>query len=185
MRPPEAADGEVELAGRSRRLLGAIGVALVVAAAGGLAAAYVAGGPAGMVTAGTAVAVLALLATRAALPAGEGAHRFVRRNRPRRKDDDAESFPAYRKIYADLGWAATSRRHYDHGVRPLLVRLLAARLAERYGLDARARPGQARALIGSDLWPLVDPSAPPSYDSGASGVSLATLARLVTRLEEL
>lgn len=186
MRPPEAADDEAEdLAGRTHRLVWAIGVAVAVAVAGGLAAAYVAGGPAGMVTAGTAVALLALLAARAALPTGEGAHRFVRRHRRRRMEGDGENFPAYRKISADLGWATTSRRHYDHGVRPLLVRLLAARLAERYGVDARARPEQARALVGADLWPLVDPSAPPSFDSGAPGVSLATLARLVSRLEEL
>lgn len=176
---------EAELAGRSRRTLWAIAVAAVVATAGGLAAAYVAGGPAGVVTAGTAVAVLALLAGRAAVPAGDGVRRIVRRKPLRRQDASRENFPAYRKIAADLGWAATSRRHYDHGVRPLLARLLAARLAERYGVDARARPEQARALIGADLWPLVDPSVPPSHDSDAPGVSLATLARVVSRLEEL
>jgi hypothetical protein len=185
-RPRGAGNGETEdLGGRSRRILWAIALAAGVAAAGGLIAAYVAGGPAGVVTSGTVVAVLMLLATRAALPAGEGVRRIVRRDHLRRPDGSRDDFPAYRRIVSDLGWASTSRRHYDHGVRPLLARLLAARLAERYRVDARARPEQARALIGADLWPLVDPSAPPSNDSDAPGVSLTTLARVVSRLEEL
>jgi hypothetical protein len=177
-----------ELAAREKqraRLWRGIIAAATVVAAGGLTAAYAAAGPAGIVAAGTAVAVLVILAARGAVPRGEGRPRIVRREKSGEEDPSRSDFPSYRKICADLGWAEVSRRHYDHGVRPLLARLLAARLAERYGVDAMARPEQARELIGADLWPLADPSAPPSNDSDAPGVSLASVARVISRLEEL
>jgi hypothetical protein len=171
--------------GQRRRTWRGIMTALAVAAAGGLAAAYVTAGPAGIVIGGTVIAMLAILAARAAVPRAEGRPRIVWRDRSPAPEASRSDFPGYRKICADLGWSELSRRHYDHGVRPLLARLVAARLAERYGVDAAVRPEQAKALIGEDLWPLADPSAPPSQDSDAPGVSLATVARVISRLEEL
>ena len=58
-------------------------------------------------------------------------------------------------------------------------------LEDRHRLDLDGAPGQARRLMGADLWPLVDPARPASDDSNAPGVDLPTLARIVTRLEEL
>ena len=98
---------------------------------------------------------------------------------------EAADFPAYRKIAADVGWASFSRRHYDYVVRPLLIRVLAAVLAERHRIDLTTQPERARQLVGEDLWPLVDPGARRSEDSHAPGVSLAAITRVVDRLEEL
>ena len=64
-------------------------------------------------------------------------------------------------------------------------RLLGAVLEERYRLDIGRHPEQARALVGADLWPLIDPSVPPSDDTELPGVDLATLTRVVDRLEQL
>ena len=71
-------------------------------------------------------------------------------------------FPAYRKMASDLSWGQVSRRHYEHGVRPMLARLAAA----------LGRP----VAVAGDL------TAPP--DADGPGVDLATLDRIVTRLEE-
>jgi len=160
-----------------------IWVAAMVAAAAGLAASYLAGGPKGLVIAATGLAVLALLVIRGAL-APPAEPRPARRKGPLpgvRGDD----FPAFRKIAADLAWAGSSRRHYDYVVSPLLRRLLASVLLERHRLDLARHPDQARRLIGEELWPLVDPSRPRSEDSDAAGVDLATLRLMVDRLEGL
>jgi hypothetical protein len=94
-------------------------------------------------------------------------------------------FPAYVKISSDLGWAPVSRWHYDHGIRPLFGRLLESVLAERHRVDLARDPARARDLVGDDIWPLVDPSRPPSFDSKAAGADLRTLTRIVDRLEQL
>jgi hypothetical protein len=146
---------------------------------------YLAAGPAGFVVAGTVLALLAMLAARAMIsPDDEPPPRAVRDNRRSGESSQAD-FPAYREITSDLYWAGSSRRHYDHGLRSRLAGLLDARLAQQYGLDAAAQPDRARELFGAELWPLVDTSQPPSNDSHVPGVSLGTLARIVTRLEEL
>jgi hypothetical protein len=94
-------------------------------------------------------------------------------------------FPAYSKISSDLGWAPVSRWHYDHGIRPLLSRLFESALAERHRVDLTADPARARSVVGDDIWPLIDPSRPPSFDSRAPGTDLRTLTRIVDRLEQL
>ena len=94
-------------------------------------------------------------------------------------------FPAYAKISSDLGWAPVSQWHYDHGIRPLFGRLLESVLAERHRVDLARDPARARDLVGEDVWPLVDPSRPSSFDSKAPGADLRTLTRIVDRLEQL
>ncbi|MFC4031793.1 hypothetical protein ACFO3J_09910 [Streptomyces polygonati] len=66
-------------------------------------------------------------------------------------------------------------------VRPQLERLFAARLAERHGVDARRDPRRARALVGAELWPWIDPSGPPP----ASALTEPVLRALLDRLEAL
>jgi hypothetical protein len=94
-------------------------------------------------------------------------------------------FPAYAKISSDLSWAPVSQWHYDHGLRPLLSRLFESLLAERHRVDLTADPERARSLVGDDVWPLIDPAGPPSFDSRAPGTDLPTLTRIVDRLEQL
>ena len=158
-------------------------LALVVAVL--LAEGYLAAGPAGFVVAGTVLALVAIAFARATMPRGEQPPpRTVRKDRRPGENSQAD-FPAYRKITSDLSWADASPRHYDHGLRPRLAGLLEARLAQRHGLDAAAQPERARELAGAELWPLLDMSRPASNDSRAPGVSMATVDRIVTRLEEL
>jgi hypothetical protein len=125
--------------------------------------------------------VLGILAIRSQLPRGP---RRPRRRRPPVPFLNAD-FPAYRRIEDTLFWAPVSARHFDHAVRPLLSRLLAAVLAERHGVDMTADSAAAKAAIGADLWPLVDPARPVSDDTRAPGVPLPTVMRFLARLEAL
>ena len=125
--------------------------------------------------------VLVVLVVRALLPRGP---RSPRRRRPPVPFLNAE-FPAYRRIEDTLFWAPVSARHFDHAVRPLLSRLLAAVLAERHGVDMTVDPAAAQDAIGADLWPLVDPARPVSDDTRAAGVPLPVVIRFLARLEAL
>lgn len=144
---------------------------------------YTLAGALGVLIVATILAVLALLRVRGL--AGPGAPDGFAARRGRSAAVEAADFPAYRKIAADVGWASFSRRHYDYVVRPLLIRVLTAVLAERHRIDLTTQPERARRLVGEDLWPLVDPGARRSEDSHAPGVSLAAITRVVDRLEEL
>jgi hypothetical protein len=185
---PGIASGVEEYGAASRAELPARPVALTalaLVAAVLLAEGYLAAGPAGFVVAGTVLALVAILLTRVMMPQGEQRPPGAVRKDHQSGDSGEADFPAYRKITSDLSWADGSPRHYDHGLRPRLAGLLDARLAQRYGLDAAAQPERARELVGAELWPLLDMSRPPSNDSRAPGVSMATVDRIVTRLEEL
>jgi hypothetical protein len=157
------------------------------------------GGQFGLVVAADGLAALALVMALARTPGGVRERDVLRpvvtwartvRTRiwPRREAPAAvrpSDFPAYAKISSDLGWAPVSQWHYDHGVRPLLSRLFESELAERHRVDMTADPQRARSVVGDDIWPLIDPSRPPSFDSRAPGTDLRTLTRIVDRLEQL
>jgi len=172
---------------------------VTVAAFGAVAAAFAVSGQLGLVIAADCLAVLVLVLVLASTPGGVPERDVLRpvaawaraagqRIRPRRAAPAAvriSDFPAYAKISSDLSWAPVSRWHYDHGLRPLLSRLFESVLAERHRVDLTADPARARSLVGDDVWPLIDPSRPPSFDSRAPGTDLRTLTRIVDRLERL
>lgn len=68
--------------------------------------------------------------------------------------------------------------HFATTVRPQLQRLFAARLAERHGTDLYRAPERARLLVGVDLWPWLDPAAPPPGPTAPEPVLRALLDRL-------
>jgi hypothetical protein len=86
-----------------------------------------------------------------------------------------------------------SRAFYEADLRPALEHLLAARLAERHGLNLYTDPAAAkRAFVRSArdeaLWPWIDPAHVRREDSPgnhASGIPRRTLARLIDKLEQL
>jgi hypothetical protein len=125
--------------------------------------------------------VFGLVVIRARLPRGPRRPRRPRRPVPFLNAD----FPAYRRIEEALVWAPVSARHFDHAVRPLLARLLAAVLAERHGVDMATDPATARRAIGADLWPLVDPARPVSDSTRDAGVPLPVVLRFLDRLGAL
>jgi hypothetical protein len=178
-------------------MLRAAAVAGAVAAA--LGAGLAVAGPFGLAVAAESAAALALVIALAWTPGGAHERRALRpgtawawatrgRHWRRRLPEGtaaAGDFPVFAKISSDLVWAPVSQWHYDHGIRPLLIRLLGSALAERHRVDLRAEPARARQLAGEDIWPLVDPARPPSFDSKSPGPDLRALARVVDRLERL
>ena len=188
------------MSGKRAVLATALRVAVVtVAAFAALAAAFAVSGQFGLVITAECLAALALLVALARTPSGARKRGVLRpvaarargawqRIWPRDAAPAAvqpSDFPAYAKISSDLGWAPVSQWHYDHGLRPLLSRLFESVLAERHRIDLTADPERARNVVGDDVWPLIDPSRPPSFDSRAPGTDVRTLTRIVDRLEEL
>ena len=170
---------------------------VTLATVAALVAALAVGGPFASAITAECLAALALVVALARTPAGvrergvPWAAAWARvawaRLGPRRPPAEVQSgdIPAYAKISSDLGWAPVSQWHYDHGIRPLFGRLLESVLAERHQVDLARDPARARDLVGEDIWPLIDPSRPPSFDSKAAGADLRTLTRIVDRLEQL
>ena len=134
----------------------AIGIAAV------LAAGYAAGGEAGLTDAAAVAAMGVLIVARGTIRGGKPGP-----VRPGKRDGtpavSTADFLAYRTMASDLEWARLSQRHYQHAVRPLLTRLAVA-----LGRPAAA-PG--------DL-------PPRPADTDGPGVNLATLDRMIARLEE-
>jgi hypothetical protein len=176
--------------------------AVAVAAAAALGIALAVSGLFGLVVVGECLAVLALVIALATTPRSvrerpafrwpgwAGAWARLTRGRivpraARKPAVHASDFPTYTKISSDLGWAPVSQWHYDHGLRPLLIRLLDSGLEERHRTNAATDPVRARRLLGDDAWPFVDPLRPPSFDSKSPGPDLRTVSRIVDRLEQL
>jgi hypothetical protein len=86
-----------------------------------------------------------------------------------------------------------SRAFYEADLRPVLEHLLAARLAEKHGVNLYTDPAAAKTAFcrtrGDEaLWRWVDPAQVlPAGDREKEkhGIPRRTLARLVNRLEQL
>ncbi|MDQ1642603.1 MAG: hypothetical protein QOJ90_1954 [Actinomycetota bacterium] len=162
---------------RNRRagqvLLSVAGLVLVIA--------YSFAGPGGLLLALSTVTIASITAVVLGVPAAPS-----RRIRPRRPVPvDNAPFRTYRHVAEQLSWAGVSPRHYDVVTRPMLQRVMASRLADRHGIDAHANPQAARDLVGSDLWPWLDPRRDADGSSRPPGLDPRTLSALVERLEAL
>lgn len=92
--------------------------------------------------------------------------------------------PSSSVVSVPLSSASWSARHYDHGARLLLWRLMRARASETRRLDLVRDPQAGRAHFG-ELWPLVDATRRPRERGDEPGVDIATLSAIVDRLEAL
>ena len=147
----------------------AVGAEVLLALADGAAAA--ATGFA-LVTAG------ALVLVRYA--AGGGAQDSDHRKRVRLLGSHAPALGGWRRIVAKT-FADDSEVHLRTVMRPQLQRLFAARLAERHGVAMHRSPRRARALVGAELWPWIDPGA----SAPAPTLPEPVLRALLDRLEAL
>ncbi len=170
----EQDDDEGGLLGTRAKLLLGVATALVVVAT-------VAAGAGGLLVSLSVLAGVTAIVLPLTLP-GAAPVRSTRRAGPA---VDNAPYRAYRQVAEQLSWAAVSPRHYDLVTRPLMTRLAAARLADRHRVDLWSNPEHARAVLGDDVWPWVDPAREPSRDSQPPGVGAETLTRIVDRLETL
>jgi hypothetical protein len=116
--------------------------------------------------------VLALLAALGLSVVGERADRLT----PTHAPADNDRLATYDRIYSSVLLAATSERHRDLSLRPILLRVVAAELED-------GGPATVQQRVGADWWHVLDPDRPPSGDSHAPGVTPAQLGALLDRWE--
>jgi hypothetical protein len=163
-------------------------IAAVLAATAG-AAGYVMADWAGLSAVVIAAAAIALAVLRALLPKLAPDQARTAREKPK-----ARPLGGYAQRQLAVQTAMTSLAFYDDELRPVLEHLLAARLAQRHGVDLYQDPAAARALLcrdwrDADLWTWIDPATRPKESpqghAEQPGIPRRTLARLIDRLEIL
>ena len=162
-------------------------VAAIAVTAAALAAAAVAGWP-GVTVVAAATTVIALLLLRGILPRSAAEARRLKRDKQR-----ARSISGYAQRRFVVATSLSSRVMYESDLRPVLEHILAARLAENHAVNLYTEPEQAkqafcRARGDARLWEWIDPAQALDADKRAgqrNGIPGRTLARLITRLEQL
>lgn len=139
---------------------------------------FLADGAAAAVTGLALVTAVALVLGRYA--AGGGALDSGHRRRVRLLDSRAPALGGWRRLVAN-SLMDDSEAHLRTIMRPQLQRLFAARLAERHGVAMYRNPQRARALVGAELWPWIDPEATTPQPTLPEPV----LRSLLDRLEAL
>lgn len=100
-------------------------------------------------------------------------------------DHRLKGYPTFRAVQSQLWSATSSKRLYDHALRPRLARQAGLLLWARVGIDPEVTPDRARSLLGPDAWALIDTRIPASYDDNLPGPSFGELTDLARRLGEL
>ena len=162
-------------------------ITAILVAVAALAGAAVSGWP-GVTVVAVVTAAAALVFLRAALP--RSAAQASRRAKDKQQ---ARAIYGYGQRRFIVATSLTSRPLYESDLRPVLEHILAARLADSHGVNLYTEPDAARAAFcrtraDEALWPWIDPGQ--AIDAtrrllAAGGIPRHTLARLITRLEQL
>jgi hypothetical protein len=89
-----------------------------------------------------------------ALPPGRASAFDSVRDRPAEAATRLPEIVDIEAVLLDAEWSWTG---VDHGLRPLLRRIAAARLLEKHQLDLESQPEASRHVLGEELWALVGP----------------------------
>ena len=153
-------------------------------------AGYLVAGWNGLAVVAVAATAIAMAVLRALLPQLTPDTAKTAREKP-----TARGLSGYSHRRFVVKTATESRGFYAHELRPVLEHLLAARLAERHGVNLYAYPNAARALLcrtarDADLWEWIDPQTRPEEPGrnrapDQRGIPPRTLSRLLDRLEKL
>jgi hypothetical protein len=165
-----------------------IAAALVLALA---VAGYAMASWAGLSVVVVATAATAMVVLRVLLPAAA-----PDKARTARVKAQARSLSGYSHRRFVVQTSSDSLSFYQAELRPVLEHLLAARLAERHGVNLYGDPEAARRLLcrtsrEADLWRWIDPATRPQVvrtsagTGNERGIPGRTLTRLVDRLERL
>ncbi|HTX27960.1 MAG TPA: hypothetical protein VME19_13175 [Streptosporangiaceae bacterium] len=163
-------------------------IAAVLVGATALAG-YAMAGWAGLSAVTIATVAIAMLVLRAMLPKLTPDEARKARDKP-----SARTLTGYSHRRFVVRTASTSGGFYDSELRPVFEHLLAARLAERHGINLYQDPAAAQRLLcrnrrDADLWRWIGPGTrPETSPRGAPerhGIPRRTLSRLIDRLEKL
>ena len=162
-------------------------IAAVTVTAAALAAAAVAGWP-GVEVVAVVAAVIAVLLLRGIVP--RSAAQPLRQKQDKQRARSIQGYAQRRFIVVS---SLASRPVYESELRPVLEHVLAARLAENHAVNLYTEPDRARTAFcrtrgDQSLWQWIDPGQ--ALDAAARaqrkhGIPRRTLARLITRLEQL
>ncbi|HLK00826.1 MAG TPA: hypothetical protein VKU39_13075 [Streptosporangiaceae bacterium] len=157
-------------------------IAAIAIAVTGIAATVMSGWP-GLAVTVTAAAAIGLVVTRGLLPGADtdAARKAVLKRSPR-------PLSGYSRRRFTVVSSLQSRGYYEQELRPVLENLLAARLAERHGVNLYTDPDQARRIFcrgrrDAALWTWIQPREAAA--AARRGIPAYTLARLIDRLEHL
>jgi hypothetical protein len=163
--------------------------ALTIAATAG--AGYAMAGPAGLALVVVIAAVVVLVALRVLVP-DDAAGRVAdpRHPRPQPRPVSVPAMTGYWRQRHSVAGGTTELNSYETGLRPTLEHLLAARLAERHGINLYEEPAAARRAFCRDkrdaqLWSWISPEREPGPAANRFGIPRRTLARILDRLEQL
>jgi hypothetical protein len=181
----DGGDGTVSPWRGTRPELVIAGVLVAAAAVAG----YVMASWAGLSVVVIAAGAIALLVLRALLP-----QLTPDQARKAREKPTARTLSGYSHRRFVVQTASSSLAFYNGELRPVLEHLLAARLAERHGVNLYHDPAAARGVLcrsphDASLWAWIDPTTRPQESprshSEQRGIPPRTLARLIDRLEHL
>jgi len=161
-----------------------LAIAAVTAGAAAVAG-YALAGWAGLAVVAVTATALALLVIRFLLP--QGGAEVARQAREKRTARPISGY-SRRRFVVQSGISHMGFYHAE--LRPVLEHLLAARLAERHGVNLYQDPATARQLFcphrrDAALWQWVDPAARPPEGTDRRGIPRYVLVRLIDRLEKL
>ena len=184
---PAAGTAPAESRGRWRAAVPELIIAAIVVVVAALAGAAVSGWP-GVVAVAAAATVLALIAARTTIPQSS-----AQASRRAKAKPQARSISGYGQRRFVVATSFTSRGLYESDLRPVLEHILAARLADDHGVNLYTEPEAARKAFcrtraDESLWPWIDPAQALNADDRhrpRQGIPRRTLARLITRLEQL
>jgi hypothetical protein len=156
-------------------------VAVIATAAAG----YVMASWMGLAVVAIVAAAIALLVLRNLLP--RSVADAEKKARERRTARPISGYSRRRFLVSN---GIANRAFYDLELRPVLEHLLAARLAERHGVNLYQDPATARRLLcrgrrDAALWGWIAPGTLTTQDQGRRGIPRYVLARLIDRLEKL
>lgn len=82
-------------------------------------------------------------------------------------------------------WADSSRRDWDHHLRPRLAREFMLATGQRVGKDPTSLQATGRIVFGDELWQWVDPSNIADTGGHEPGPGRAALSEILERLERV
>jgi hypothetical protein len=89
------------------------------------------------------------------------------------------------RVERELAIGASSAFDVHHRLRPAFTELATSLLSWRRGIDLDADPDAARAVLGDDLWELIEPDRPAPAERAGPGLDERAVERVVTALERI
>jgi hypothetical protein len=176
---------KITQAGRPELVIAALTLAATAVAG------YVMAGAAGLTTVLLVAAVVVLVTLRTLVP-DDAASSAADPRHPRQRPTPAAvpAMTGYWRQRHSVSGGTTQLDSYEAGLRRTLEHLLAARLAERHGINLYEEPAAARRLFCRDdrdarLWSWISPEREPDPGTEAGGIPRRTLGRVLDRLEQL